>query len=285
MNSTNFQANTPENLSLSSRVGLPQNNPNSTSHFLQRESPNLNNRDNVANQVIRNNSILLDNEVLQVPLNMDALRATRRRVEDKEINRIQSLPLHGNLVDIHQNSLIGNVSSYQYNQQQEDQNKIITSMMMQQRNRTNISHHVLQENLLLSRALEQSIKTSNELAIKNADLKNKIIYLQEQKDGTQQELSQIKEMLSSKDKGSSEPFNKHEENWYLRYSELKEYKNQYGSCLVPQRYPKCPALGIWVATQRQAYHTYRLSEDRVSKLSSIGFVWDARNMNKNDEKD
>lgn len=68
---------------------------------------------------------------------------------------------------------------------------------------------------------------------------------------------------------------KNEEKWNRRYEELKDYKTRYGDCLVPQRYKENSKLGIWVATQRNAYQGFRLTTERIDKLDVLGFVWDA----------
>jgi hypothetical protein len=38
------------------------------------------------------------------------------------------------------------------------------------------------------------------------------------------------------------------ESWNQRLEELKEYKKEYGTTLVPSRYPPNEALGVWVGT-------------------------------------
>ena len=69
---------------------------------------------------------------------------------------------------------------------------------------------------------------------------------------------------------------KNNEKWNQRYQELQEYRETYGHCVVPQRYKANPKLGIWVATQRNAYEEYRLDQDRIEKLDQLGFVWDVK---------
>jgi hypothetical protein len=46
--------------------------------------------------------------------------------------------------------------------------------------------------------------------------------------------------------------------------------------LVPARWKEDKQLAHWVAAQRQMYKKEKLDEDQISKLYSIGFVWDSR---------
>ena len=73
----------------------------------------------------------------------------------------------------------------------------------------------------------------------------------------------------------------HKVVWNKRYNELKEYLQEHGHCMVPQRYPK---LGLWVMQQRRQYALLHQegkrssfdSEDgakRIKLLEDIGFVW------------
>jgi Helicase associated domain len=81
------------------------------------------------------------------------------------------------------------------------------------------------------------------------------------------------------------------ESWNQKFEELKEYRAQYGNCLVPSRYPPNPELGIWVGTQRTQYRLFQeakesgsgalhgtsMNEDRIRQLEELGFVWALRN--------
>jgi len=61
--------------------------------------------------------------------------------------------------------------------------------------------------------------------------------------------------------------------WESMYQQLKEYKEQFGDCVVPRR-EKFKRLNRWVTTQRQNYKVPgKLSQDRILKLEEIGFVW------------
>jgi len=52
----------------------------------------------------------------------------------------------------------------------------------------------------------------------------------------------------------------------------KEFKGQDGHCNVPCSYPENPELGKWVARQLSTGRL-SLSQERASKLDSIGFTW------------
>jgi len=73
-------------------------------------------------------------------------------------------------------------------------------------------------------------------------------------------------------------------NWHQRYSELIEYKQKHGDCDVPQLYQPNRPLGLWVSTQRQNYRLMQqgkksqITEDRITKLDEIGFVWNASHL-------
>ena len=64
--------------------------------------------------------------------------------------------------------------------------------------------------------------------------------------------------------------------WDERYDELLAYKQTHGDTLVPY---KPEGLALWVMVQRKQYRLRQegehssLTEDRVEKLNSIGFVW------------
>jgi len=68
-------------------------------------------------------------------------------------------------------------------------------------------------------------------------------------------------------------------DWSMRFQELKEYKKEFGDCLVPQRYGPNPQLGTWVNNQRTQYRTFNedglgpMTSERVQMLEGIGFVW------------
>ncbi len=61
-----------------------------------------------------------------------------------------------------------------------------------------------------------------------------------------------------------------EENFLL----LNSFKEANGHCNVPARYLENQILATWICTQRYDYKKHRMSQDRINKLNSIGFIWD-----------
>jgi len=67
--------------------------------------------------------------------------------------------------------------------------------------------------------------------------------------------------------------------FHQRLSELRDYRKQYGNCLVPKRYEDNPTLGNWVNKQRQLYRRFlkgeksSLNKERIALLEEEGFVW------------
>uniref|UniRef100_A0A7S4JV38 Helicase-associated domain-containing protein n=1 Tax=Odontella aurita TaxID=265563 RepID=A0A7S4JV38_9STRA len=65
--------------------------------------------------------------------------------------------------------------------------------------------------------------------------------------------------------------------WEKRYEQLLEYKRVHGNCLVPYKYP---GLGYWVDGLRKSYRrgkrTRTLTDERIARLESIGFVWQTK---------
>ena len=65
-----------------------------------------------------------------------------------------------------------------------------------------------------------------------------------------------------------------------RFEELKQYKGKEGHCNVPQRYSENKQLRVWVSIQRAQRRLFKegkqssMTEDRISALESIGFVWE-----------
>jgi len=67
----------------------------------------------------------------------------------------------------------------------------------------------------------------------------------------------------------------HEAYWEEMYKSLADYKMEHGHCNVPSGYSENPKLGVWVGTQRSAYKKGKLDPDKVKRLNTMGFVWDA----------
>ena len=65
------------------------------------------------------------------------------------------------------------------------------------------------------------------------------------------------------------------EQWNARFEELLNYRSEHGHCDVPNRGGK---LGKWVGRQRTAYKNESLGQDRIDRLSSIGFKWSLKGL-------
>jgi hypothetical protein len=61
--------------------------------------------------------------------------------------------------------------------------------------------------------------------------------------------------------------------WEERYQQLRLYKDIYGHCMVPARFPENRSLGYWVKHIRSYYNEGRLPEDWIVRLNTLGFVW------------
>jgi hypothetical protein len=68
-----------------------------------------------------------------------------------------------------------------------------------------------------------------------------------------------------------------QQQWEDRFADLMAYWAKYGDCNVPQRWPENPRLSAWVRYQRRARKQNILTEDHISRLDKIGFVWTMEN--------
>jgi len=58
---------------------------------------------------------------------------------------------------------------------------------------------------------------------------------------------------------------------------LKQYKEEFGNCNVPQGYVyKGVSLGNWIRTMRTEKNMGRLGNDRVDLLNKLGFIWSTK---------
>ncbi|WP_193771378.1 helicase associated domain-containing protein, partial [Candidatus Magnetaquicoccus inordinatus] len=62
--------------------------------------------------------------------------------------------------------------------------------------------------------------------------------------------------------------------WEEMFAALAEFRRYHGNALVPENYPANPQLAWWVVTQRKAYKSGQLEEERISRLNKLGFFWD-----------
>ena len=72
-----------------------------------------------------------------------------------------------------------------------------------------------------------------------------------------------------------------EKLWMEQFEQLILFKKHHGHCLVPHTFPENPILARWVKRQRYQYKlkmsgkVSTITEGRIQKLESIGFVWDS----------
>jgi hypothetical protein len=69
--------------------------------------------------------------------------------------------------------------------------------------------------------------------------------------------------------------------WDKKFQALVDFRRQHGDCNVFSRLTQSHPLCLFVKSQRQQYKLYQegrrsnLNSDRISRLNSIGFVWEA----------
>jgi hypothetical protein len=68
-------------------------------------------------------------------------------------------------------------------------------------------------------------------------------------------------------------WNPSDSTWEEKFAELLIYKEINGHCNVPNHWSKNQQLGEWVANQRAFRKKGLLSEERIQRLTQIGFVW------------
>ncbi len=69
-----------------------------------------------------------------------------------------------------------------------------------------------------------------------------------------------------------------ESQWKRKYKLAKEYYNENGNLLIPDKYVTSDGtkLGRWISTQRSYYKKGRLPEDKKDLLEKINMVWSLR---------
>lgn len=61
--------------------------------------------------------------------------------------------------------------------------------------------------------------------------------------------------------------------WMVKYAELREFRMANGHCTVPLKTGPLQKLGFWVGNQKKAKKANKLSQDRLTKLESVGINW------------
>jgi superfamily II DNA or RNA helicase len=64
------------------------------------------------------------------------------------------------------------------------------------------------------------------------------------------------------------------ETWETMFNALLEYRQRYGDCDVPAKWPENEDLGAWVGRQRTSKKSGQMSADRVRRLEGVGLVWE-----------
>ena len=69
--------------------------------------------------------------------------------------------------------------------------------------------------------------------------------------------------------------------WDDWYKLAEEYYNEYGNLMVPHSFITINGekLGYWINRQRQVYKNGKLLNEKISKLESIGMIWDVKEAN------
>lgn len=69
-----------------------------------------------------------------------------------------------------------------------------------------------------------------------------------------------------------------EEKWETQYQQLEEYQKEHGNANIPQSYQGKGdiSLGNWVVQQRKKKRTGKLTNDKITKLNKVGFVWEVK---------
>ena len=156
--------------------------------------------------------------------------------------------------------------------------------------------------LLVDRVSQQErLIQSNDRSLKRIELSNSITQLHREpaavRDGKHAELvvqsqrqgallveadegiSKATKKKASKDKASKP---KQDTKWLVFYDELRQYREEYGDCIVPRGFTFDPRLASWVAEQRKQYKLRQdgknssITPKRIELLNEIGFAWNAQ---------
>ena len=71
----------------------------------------------------------------------------------------------------------------------------------------------------------------------------------------------------------------HRATWDEKFNELSMFQSMNGHCNVPTKFKENSKLSTWMKCQRRQYKLFlqgkksHMTHERISKLSSIGFVW------------
>lgn len=71
--------------------------------------------------------------------------------------------------------------------------------------------------------------------------------------------------------------------WEAKYQALLAYRATHGDCLVSQASGQHRALAAWVNLQRGRRRNGRVSSERIVRLDELGFSWDVRKVESEEE--
>ncbi len=73
--------------------------------------------------------------------------------------------------------------------------------------------------------------------------------------------------------------------WHEMYIQLKDFYRERGHCNVPQKWKVNKQLSNWVSVQRRRVAEGNMKRNRKDKLDAMGFIWDFREVYKNQWED
>ena len=78
----------------------------------------------------------------------------------------------------------------------------------------------------------------------------------------------------------------HKTDWSVRFQQLREFKLNFGHCLVPKQYSANPKLGKWVSKQRTRYRKNTVENmpvEHIQALDGLGFEWEPKDVSWNEQ--
>jgi len=93
---------------------------------------------------------------------------------------------------------------------------------------------------------------------------------------------EARNQTTTKKNGQSARFRRYQaDQWMERFEDLVDFREEFGSCLVPHSYPPNQQLAQWVKRQRYQHKLKKegrhstLTDARQKELEDMGFVWDS----------
>jgi hypothetical protein len=73
-----------------------------------------------------------------------------------------------------------------------------------------------------------------------------------------------------------------EEKWNTKYSQLLQFKQEHGHCNVPSEYEPNPNLATWANRLRMNFKDGKISAEHLAKLNEVEFCWEETEINSNE---